>query len=119
MRNPTRTIHVLVVLSVLQLSCGDGAAPAHYHGYFENAYGEQWTVEIGREAKTGVLRGGDVGWEAIVIRDNQIASDVILGDDEFAWLSVCWLAATGEKLKKPLGLADLFQQFAAMDSGDD
>ncbi|MCH7729155.1 MAG: hypothetical protein IH991_22140 [Planctomycetes bacterium] len=68
----------------LHKTAGDGK----YLGYFENSFGEQWVIEIDRAAQTGILRGGDVGWdELILIADNQINSDVVLGDDEYAWAS--------------------------------
>ena len=86
-----------------------------YLGYFENSFGEQWVLEIDRQAKTGILRSGDVGWdEQILIVDSRINSDIVLGEDEFAWASTCWRAATASELKRPLGLADLFRQFGAM-----
>jgi hypothetical protein len=73
-----------------------------YTGYFENACGEQWVVEIDSQAKTGVLRGGDVDWDTRVpIRDGVLDSDVILGEEERQWLDACWRAATGEPLKHP------------------
>ena len=76
----------------------DGTNP-NYHGYFANRHGEQWLVTIDREAKAGVLRGGDIGWdEEIRIEDASIGGDLILGDDERSWLNACWLAACGEPL---------------------
>jgi len=83
-----------------------------YTGYFENAYGEQWLVRIDRQSKTGVLRGGDVGWEEeFPIRDNQLDADLILSADEFLWLSVCWAAATGGVLTCPA--MERFQELLA------
>ena len=74
---------------------GDGV----YVGYFQNRYGEQWVVEISRETKTGVLRGGDVGWEAShLIQDDKLEADLILSHEEAAWLINCWRAATGGRL---------------------
>ena len=66
-----------------------------YVGYFANQFGEQWVLVIDREAKTGVLRGGDIGWETeISVVDGQ-ASDLVLGEDEREWLNACWQAACG------------------------
>jgi hypothetical protein len=75
-----------------------------YRGYFENELGDQWVVEIDREAKTGTLRGGDVGWDhKVSIRDNRVDDDLVLGRDEWAWLVVCWKVATSEMLAVPEG----------------
>ncbi len=69
---------------------GDG----NYVGFFANSYGEQWVVEIDRQTKTGILRGGDIGWDtAIEIADGQVHGDLILGQDEKQWLAACWRAA--------------------------
>ncbi len=71
-----------------------------YVGYFENEHGEQWLVEIDRQNKSGTLRGGDIGWERqIEIVDGQVDPDLIIGRDEFNWLTACWSAATGDELK--------------------
>jgi hypothetical protein len=52
-----------------------------------------------QEAKTGLLRGGDIGWATEVqIAEGKITGDVILGDDERRWLEACWLAACGQPL---------------------
>jgi hypothetical protein len=72
-----------------------------YVGYFENEHGEQWTVQIDHEARTGVLRGGDYGWDnPVTLKDSRV-EEVILGPLESAWLMACWYAATGEPLAKP------------------
>jgi hypothetical protein len=64
-----------------------------YYGYFENSFTEQWVFVYDRERKISELRGGDIGWERVVlVRDGQ--ADVILGKDELAWLQACWKAAT-------------------------
>ena len=74
----------------------DGSSPM-YFGYFVNQYGEQWIVAIDPKTKTGVLRGGDVGWEREnPISDGQVDPDLILGVDERLWVRACWLAAVGE-----------------------
>lgn len=74
-----------------------------YRGYFENELGEQWLVEINREARTGVLRGGDLGWDnEASLRDDRIYNcDVLLGAEEIFWLGLCWKAATGVMLQMP------------------
>jgi hypothetical protein len=95
---------VLSVENVHTESCGlppaiaKGQDDDRYVGYFENRYGEQWVVEIDREAKTGVLRGGDIGWDQRVELRNGGVLDILLSRDEQAWLVACWRAATGEAL---------------------
>jgi len=70
-----------------------------YFGYFENQYGEQWMVRIDRDAGRGCLRGGDIGWDTeISIVDDEVVGDCILGQEEVAWLTVCWMTATGRIL---------------------
>ena len=77
----------------------DGTSP-NYCGYFVNRHGEQWVVTIDPEVNTGILRGGDIGWDTEVqIADGKITGDVILGDDERRWLDACWRAGCGEPLK--------------------
>jgi hypothetical protein len=105
---PSRPTAVLHVENGHVDECGappniqHGAETGLYVGYFESSCGDQWTVEIDREAGTGVLRGGDVGWKRrIRIADNRIDGGPILGDKEFAWLALCWKAATGRALEKP------------------
>lgn len=74
-------------------------------GSFVGAYSDLWTVEINRQAKTGVLRGGDIGWDTeIRIKKNRIRGGVILDDEEFGWLEACWRAATGGTLERPANL---------------
>ena len=96
---------VLIVENAHTASCGNPPALRHcatddrYTGFFANRYGEQWIVVIDPNAKTGVLRGGDIGWDTEVqIADGKIVSDVVLGDDERCWLDACWRAACGQPL---------------------
>ena len=103
--------NALLVLSVENAHCdGCGSPPAivkrrngdphTYVGYFENQYGEQWIVEIDRMAKTGVLRGGDIGWERVVpLRENKVDDDLIFSHEEARWLALCWHTATGGNLQ--------------------
>ncbi|MFO0845844.1 MAG: hypothetical protein U0797_26255 [Gemmataceae bacterium] len=77
--------------------CGEPPAaangPGAYTGYFENGRGEQWVFTRGRGAKTGELRGGDLGWgRRSVVRDGQ-APGLILDGPEAAWLRACWQAS--------------------------
>ena len=92
-----------LVLEARNVHCKDSGIPVpivkdpssdKYVGYFENQFGEQWTVQIDRQAKTGILRGGDIGWEREVEIKNDTFEDLILSLEEFLWLSACWRAAT-------------------------
>ena len=65
-----------------------------YFGYFQNRFGEQWVFVYDPGRRVGELRGGDIGWETVVIVDGGEA-DVKLGKAETAWLRACWNAATG------------------------
>jgi hypothetical protein len=76
-----------------------------YVGTFVGAYGDLWTVEIDRKAKTGTLRGGDLGWQnGIRIEDDTINGGVMLAEEEFGWLTACWFAATGNRLQPPASI---------------
>ncbi len=69
------------------------ASGKKYHGYFENRYGEQWVFVYDRDTRTGELRGGDIGWDTVVlVKDGHV--NVTLGKAEAAWLQACWSAAT-------------------------
>lgn len=69
------------------------ASGKKYHGYFENRHGEQWVFVYDRDTKTGELRGGDIGWDTVVlVKDGHV--DVTLGKAEATWLQACWAAAT-------------------------
>jgi hypothetical protein len=79
-------------------SCGrppsvDGDAPATYHGYFENRYGEQSLFIYDRTKGEGLLYCGDAGWE----RPSQVVDGrpvgLILSPEERAWLEICWKTA--------------------------
>jgi hypothetical protein len=80
-------------------SCGEpptitNQATNQYIGYFQNRHGEQWVFVYHRERKVGELRGGDIGWDTVVVvRDGH--ADVTLGSDEAVWLQACWEAAAG------------------------
>ena len=37
--------------------------PGLYYGYFENRYGEQFAFTFDRGRKTGMVAGGDLGWD--------------------------------------------------------
>jgi hypothetical protein len=37
--------------------------PGFYYGYFENRYGEQLVLTFDRATKTGMVSGGDLGWD--------------------------------------------------------
>lgn len=79
--------------------CGEPPAivwgESTYIGYFENQLREQWVISIDRKNKTGLLFGGDIGWDnpVPIFHDNQL--DIVLGDEEIAWLTTCWRTAVG------------------------
>jgi hypothetical protein len=37
--------------------------PGLYHGYFENRHGEQFVFTFDRATRTGMVSGGDLGWD--------------------------------------------------------
>ena len=82
-------------------SCGEAPTitnqgGTHYCGYFENRYGDQWVFVYDRERKIGELRGGDLGWDQVVLVEDGTVN-VNLGSEETAWLHACWTAATGHR----------------------
>jgi len=71
--------------------------PGRYHGYFENAYGEQWVFVYDQTMKTGELRGGDAGWAQVYeVGNGQAEPRLVLQQEESEWLRACWRAATGK-----------------------
>ena len=84
--------------------CGDapkvqGGDEHVYIGYFENPHGEQWVFTYDRRTKTGVLRGGDMGWENVcTLSDDGDTGDLLLGVEEKQWLRACWTAAKAPEL---------------------
>jgi len=92
---------VLTVENAHVASCGrppgirHGPSDGTYVGYFANRFGEQWVLVVDRESKTGVLRGGDIGWETEISVANGQAGDLVLGKEERQWLDACWRAACG------------------------
>lgn len=73
----------------------DGDTPDHYHGYFENEYGEQAVFVYDRQAGSGSLWMGDNGWEKPVPVVSGVAQGLVLDEAETGWLQACWQAATG------------------------
>lgn len=71
----------------------DGA-PSRYLGYFENSYGEQAIFVYDRDTVQGTLYMGDAGWETPHTVENGRVAELIVSEDERAWLSACWRAAT-------------------------
>ena len=72
----------------------DGNTPHHYHAYFENAQGEQLIFVYDREANTGTLYHGDLGWETPRPVVDGTCPTVVLDEAEMLWLRACWMAAT-------------------------
>ena len=69
-------------------------AKGHYYGYFENSLGEQWLFIYDFESDTGLLYGGDIGWDN-PIKDN--TGGYVLSSDELAWYAACWKAVSLQK----------------------
>ena len=96
---------VIKIQNVHFAACGKPPAivkqnqDGQYVGYFTNQYGEQLVLVIDLQAKSGQMFGGDFGWEQpILIENNRVLGGPIFGDDEAAWLRLCWHTATGEGL---------------------
>jgi len=60
-----------------------------YYGYFENPFGEQMVFEFDFDEDRGRLWCGDAGWEN-AIEVSETKCPIILGQQERAWLTVCW-----------------------------
>ncbi len=74
-----------------------GAIPdSTFYDHFENADGE-FEVTIDVTAKTGTLRGSDVG--ELLIAGDGVCGDLILSEAEFKWLRDAWFKATGGELR--------------------
>lgn len=90
---------MLTIINKHTTECGtppsvSNAASDVYVGYFENRFGEQWVFTFNRKTCEATLRGGDVGWEnTYPVRDGRV-EELILGQDELAWLAACWKAVT-------------------------
>jgi hypothetical protein len=88
---------ILTIYNQHVAECGappplDNGSSDLYIGYFENPHGEQWVFTFNRKTREASLRGGDVGWEdAHAVRGGRVA-DLILGEEEAAWLQACWRA---------------------------
>lgn len=77
----------------------DGTIRKRYHGYFENEYGEQAIFVYDYEVGEGVLWLGDAGWEhSYAVVDGDVP-DLMLGENEHAWLQVCWQSAIARAAK--------------------
>jgi len=65
-----------------------------YYGYFQNEHGEQWVFIYDYSTNTAELRGGDVGWQNVIMVKNGLSTNLTLNEAEFMWLQACWKAAT-------------------------
>jgi hypothetical protein len=77
----------------------DANTEGKYHGYFENAYGEQAIFIYDRETQIGTLWLGDAGWESPHKVIDGLAPDLMLSQEEEMWLQACWNAATALEAK--------------------
>ena len=66
---------------------------------FTNQYGERWTLLVRLGTEIGELRGDELDDGFVTIRKDKSPADLILGDDEVAWLNECWQTALGRPLK--------------------
>jgi hypothetical protein len=72
-----------------------GERPGRYLGYFENRFGEQLLFVYDDGESDAVVLLADVGWEPCRVSDAgglPDAGDVILNDEERAFVSACWIA---------------------------
>jgi len=79
-------------------SCGqppeiNGDRSNCYHGYFENALGEQLVFVYHRDTGKADLWCGDAGWEKPFAVANGQPEGLILSPEEQTWLQACWKAA--------------------------
>ncbi|MGH7858150.1 MAG: hypothetical protein ACREQY_12570 [Candidatus Binatia bacterium] len=65
--------------------------PGKYVGYFENRFGEPWVFVGDLSTRSALLRGGDIGWEAVLAVDVEsgAAAGLILNPPELLWLRAC------------------------------
>ena len=71
--------------------------PGRYLGYFENKFGEQLVFMHDDGELDATVFHGDVDWERRRVRDASGPPDVgdlVLGEEERAFLTACWLATT-------------------------
>jgi hypothetical protein len=69
--------------------------PGRYLGYFENKFGEQLVFVHDDGESDAVVLLGDLGWEPCRVSDTgglPDAGDVILNDEERAFVNACWTA---------------------------
>jgi hypothetical protein len=71
----------------------NGDRPNRYHGYFENALGEQFVFVYHRVTGKADLWCGDAGWEKPFAVANGQPEGLILSPEEQTWLQACWSAA--------------------------
>ncbi len=84
--------------------------PGRYLGYFENKFGEQlvFVHDDGQPDATVLL--GDVGWEPCRVSDAgglPDAGDLILNDEERAFVNACWIATAWRREDARSGRLDL------------
>ena len=80
---------------------------------FTNQYGERWTLLVRLGTEIGELSGDDLEDSCVTIRNDELAADLILGDDEAAWLNQCWQTALGRRLRSS-GLQRLIETFSQL-----
>ena|SRR5438270_5659631 len=68
----------------------DGDEPNTYHGYFENAAGEQSIFIYRRDTGQAELWSGDAGWHRPFPVLNGQVEGLVLSTEERNWLQLCW-----------------------------
>src|SRR6266545_3115667 len=67
------------------------------HNFHNPHYGEQWVFVYDYDSETGIVRGGDAGWENIYSVVDGRARGLSLSVEEKVWLYICWYEATARK----------------------
>lgn len=84
---------------------------------FTNQFGERWTLIVRLNAGVGELMGDELDGESVMIRDDALPANLILGDDELAWLNESWEAAFGRRLR-PSAAQRLIGALSALAAND-
>ena len=77
-----------------------GERPGRYLGYFENKFGEQLVFVHDDGELDATLLHGDVDWEPRRVADASGLpdfGDLILGEEERAFLMACWIATASRR----------------------
>jgi hypothetical protein len=79
------------------------AKPEVVERSFVNQHGERWLLRIELRSGDAALLGDEADWiRGIQIRNDVVAPDFILADDEARWLATTWFELTGRRLVLPI-----------------